>query len=209
MRGALILIALLTITTAMAQPFNETTLTKIISDKLKIGTGLGMASLIAGIAAISLYYMTKKKPTKAIIINTILLIIFLATYTLYYNDTLSIETKGTTICENNECYWTANIQANLTTKICGITTNDTLKFNSTLPVDNTTQEITNYYPLTLESYFNTINETFNQSCINNKCEGDACNNTPGKMSMTVNGKNNTEYEKYVWKNGDEILINFS
>ena len=50
---------------------------------------------------------------------------------------------------------------------------------------------------------------FNSTCFSSYCNGDACiGSGAGKLRMTVNGEANTEYDEYVWIDGDEIAIVF-
>ncbi len=62
--------------------------------------------------------------------------------------------------------------------------------------------------LTAGGLFKQLNMPFNSECFKDKCNGDLCNGQPGKVTMSVNGVPNTEFENYVWKDGDVIRIAF-
>ena len=55
--------------------------------------------------------------------------------------------------------------------------------------------------LTLGYFFKVWGKNFNSSCI-----FDYCNGENGKLSMTVNGQPNYEFDKYVMKDKDEIIL---
>jgi len=52
-------------------------------------------------------------------------------------------------------------------------------------------------------FFKNWEKTFNKDCIFDKC-----NSGDGQVKMMVNGKENTEFEKYVMKDGDKIEITY-
>lgn len=55
----------------------------------------------------------------------------------------------------------------------------------------------------LGNFFQVWGETFNKNCIFVFCNG-----PEGDVKMTVNGKLNNDFEKYIVKDGDEIVIKF-
>ncbi|MBI2543273.1 MAG: hypothetical protein HYW24_03745 [Candidatus Aenigmarchaeota archaeon] len=55
----------------------------------------------------------------------------------------------------------------------------------------------------LGNFFEVWGKTFNSNCI-----FDYCNGPEGMLKMFVNGKENKEFEKYVIKDGDDIVIRF-
>jgi len=56
--------------------------------------------------------------------------------------------------------------------------------------------------------FEQLDMKFNSECFRDKCNGDLCNGQPGSVKMYVNGASSTEFDKYVWKDGDVISISF-
>ncbi|MEK7138160.1 MAG: hypothetical protein AAB787_01495 [Patescibacteria group bacterium] len=59
--------------------------------------------------------------------------------------------------------------------------------------------------LTLGNFFDVWNEEFSSQCILDKCAGSETGKT---LIMTVNGTSNTEFENYMLKDGDEIVIKY-
>jgi len=57
--------------------------------------------------------------------------------------------------------------------------------------------------LRLGQFFEIWGETFNKDCIFDKCSG-----VNGKLEMLVNGKDNSDFENYIMKDGDKIEIIF-
>lgn len=57
--------------------------------------------------------------------------------------------------------------------------------------------------VTLKDFFEVWNQTFNSTCIL-----DYCNNANNSMRMYVNGKENLDYELYVIKNNDIVVIDY-
>ena len=55
----------------------------------------------------------------------------------------------------------------------------------------------------LGKFFQIWGKTFNKDCIFDKCSG-----PEGKLRMTVNGKENSDFENYLMRNGDKIEIIF-
>ena len=59
--------------------------------------------------------------------------------------------------------------------------------------------------LALGKFFDVWNEEFNSECVLDKCVGDEAGKT---LSMTVNNEPNVEFENYILKDGDEIVIKY-
>jgi uncharacterized protein YaiE (UPF0345 family) len=57
--------------------------------------------------------------------------------------------------------------------------------------------------VTLKDFFDEWEQKFNSTCII-----DYCNNANSSMRMYVNNKENMDYELYIIKNGDFILIDY-
>lgn len=56
---------------------------------------------------------------------------------------------------------------------------------------------------TLGYFFKVWGKTFNSSCVFEFCNGPA-----GRLRVFVNGKENSDFERYSMKDGDEIVIQF-
>ncbi len=62
----------------------------------------------------------------------------------------------------------------------------------------------------VEAFLADIGVAFNEKQLGNYKEGDKCpDGKAGKVSFTVNGKPNTEYEKHVMQDGDRMEIKFA
>jgi hypothetical protein len=57
--------------------------------------------------------------------------------------------------------------------------------------------------LYLSNFFQVWGKTFNENCI-----FEFCNGPEGSMKMFVNGKQNNDFERYIIRDGDEIVIEF-
>lgn len=68
-----------------------------------------------------------------------------------------------------------------------------LEFSGLVTLDNTR----------LQEFFKIWGKQFNSNCI-----FDNCNGPNGKVTMTVNGQPNTEFEKYPMKQNDKIEIRY-
>lgn len=55
----------------------------------------------------------------------------------------------------------------------------------------------------LGNFFDIWGKTFNSECI-----FDNCNSSESKVSMTVNGEPNTDFEEYIMQDGDRIEIRY-
>ena len=118
-----------------------------------------------------------------------------------------------------------HIHAEITAKVCGekimfgLERGDLSKahthkernlihWHDTEKIDMESKEIINKEELTLGSFFEQMEIKFNKECLNDKCNGDLCNGDKGMVRMFVNGEENFEFDKYVWKNGDKVEIKF-
>ncbi|MBI2079630.1 hypothetical protein HYT84_02605 [Candidatus Micrarchaeota archaeon] len=86
---------------------------------------------------------------------------------------------------------------------------DKMHIHITSEVNPKTREILNKEALKIKEFFRQTKIHFNNSCINGKCNGDLCGGKTGTVKMIVNEKPNYEFENYVWKEGDKILIEFN
>ena len=59
--------------------------------------------------------------------------------------------------------------------------------------------------LTLGKFFDAWNEKFNSQCILDKCFGQEIGKT---LTMSVNNQPNANFENYILKDGDEIVIKY-
>ncbi len=131
------------------------------------------------------------------------------------------------VCYADKCIKTFHVHAGINFDICGDNIRLPLEhgplegphthkernyihFHERLPYDPVSGKLLEDTPLRLGTFMNEFDLRFNERCIGNYCNGDACpDGKTGTVRMFVNEQPNNEFEKYVWKDGDEILITFS
>lgn len=127
-------------------------------------------------------------------------------------------------CVGEECFVTMHIHTEIEFDLCGEgfdlgreeaaleeahthKENNKLHWHAPLPADPQTQEILDYSNLTLENTFASLGRTLNSTCFENWCTGNTCNGRASQLTIEVNGVElAVEKEKYIWKDGDKILI---
>ena len=62
----------------------------------------------------------------------------------------------------------------------------------------------------LTKYFESVNIPFSSTQVSNLKNGDTCkgSSSPGKVTLLVNGVENFDFENYILKDGDEIVVSF-
>lgn len=62
----------------------------------------------------------------------------------------------------------------------------------------------------LGDFFRIIKTRFNATCFGDYCNGDSCplSSTPGELKVYLNGTQNYEYNNYIPRDWDDILIEF-
>ncbi len=174
--------------------------------------------------------MVKKRPkvVNILIYLVVLIAVILLAYSYFaYKKSLG-EGENFVVCDqDNNCIIALHVHSEVEIKVCGEeikipleagdkTATHThkernlLHFEERLRYDNNTKTILEKEPITLKTFFNypDINIRFNSTCIDGKCNGDVCNNSPGTLKFYVNDIENNKYENYVWKDGDKIKIIF-
>ena len=176
---------------------------------------------------------TKKRSAKASSNKTKLLIaagvvvLGIIAYSLYITFSTGAQDKGIVTCiDENTCFFTAHWHAYTPIMICGQETRlpietgslqkahtheekNLVHWHDRLPYDNTNKKIMNATPLFLGSFFDEIKIPFDNDKIMDKKNGDQCpDGKPGTLKMFVNGKPNTEFRDYLWKNYDVIVLVF-
>ena len=168
----------------------------------------------------------KKNIKAAIIWSLILAVAAFLSYSLYVTIESDPSSGIVTCPKTGECIWTAHVHAFVPILICdkefrlpievGKLQNphtheekNIIHWHDKLPYDKTTNMITNLEPLTLGAFFDSIDVEFSEKSIDGKTNGDLCpNNKAGDLKVFVNGKLNTQYGNYIWKDKDVISIFF-
>jgi len=148
-------------------------------------------------------------------------------YSVYYYLSTAEKVEEYEVCANGRCVKTFHIHMETKFDICGKNINLPLEhgslekshthkernymhFHERLPYDQASGQLLDTTPLQLNSLMNEFDIRFNDRCVAEYCNGDSCpDGKPGTIRMFVNEQPNTEFDKYVWKDGDEILITFN
>ena len=171
----------------------------------------------------------RKRIVSIIIYSLIVLIIIGLAYSVYFYKA-SVEESGENfvVCQSEDnCIVALHVHAELNINICGKELDlpleagdkagththkerNLLHFEEKLKYDNKTSSILETEPIKLKSFFQYkgVNIKFSRECIANNCNGDLCNSKSGKLKFSVNGVENEEFENYVWRDKDRILIVF-
>jgi hypothetical protein len=171
----------------------------------------------------------KKKRNPWIMAGYIAGIIVLAyiAYSVWYFLANQESVEEFQVCSADRCVKTFHIHSNIHFDICGKSINLPLEhgpleeshthkernyvhFHERLPYDPVSGKLLDTTPLQLSTFMNDFDIRFNERCIAGYCNGDVCpDGKLGTIRMFVNEQPNTEFDKYVWKDKDEILITFS
>jgi len=164
----------------------------------------------------------RKWPIWLVCIAAILIVIFAAYY--YLSNTEKVEEYD--VCKEGKCVKIFNMHAHIKFDLCGKSIDlpqergqldgpnthkekNKIHFHSKLPYDPVSGKILNVTPLRLGELMNVIDMRFNDKCVAEYCNGQACpDGKPGTVRMFVNNQPNTEFDQYVWTDKDEILITF-
>jgi len=135
--------------------------------------------------------------------------------------------SGIVVCKTpEECTIAMHVHADIAVHLCGEDVSFPLEtgllsmahthkernlihWHDVEPVDPATEAMMDPSELTLKAFFEQMEMRFADGCIGDYCNGDACpGGAAGAIKMSVNGVPSEEYENYVWKDGDEIEIEF-
>ena len=168
----------------------------------------------------------QKSKTRYFIYVIIVLFATYLGYSTYVYLKSGVKDEGLVVCDSGKCFWApGDIHTQVDIEICRqyfnlpldkASTDDVhthkernlFHFEGKLLVDKDTNEILDYTPLMLKHGFERMEVRFVDGCINDKCNGDLCYGKPGTLKMWVNGLENNEFENYIWKDKDQILIKF-
>ena len=141
-----------------------------------------------------------RKSTKKKIMSIFIIVAFLASI-------LTTALSFIIPSENQQDVWVARLSIVVFNELqyipaeVGIT-NETREKLFTLNTDNIIYKVTDE-DASLKDFFDIWGETFNSTCIL-----DYCNNGNYSMKMYVNGAENRDYQYYIIKNMDEIIIDY-
>ena len=171
----------------------------------------------------------KKKRSPWVYLGYVVAIFILGyiAYSVYYYLSTAEKIEEYDVCFEGKCIKTYHIHADLNFDLCGEDIRlplehgpldgshthkerNNMHFHERLPYDPETGRILNVTPLRLDTFMNEFDIRLNEQCIAAYCNGDKCpDGKPGTVRMFVNEQPNTEFDKYVWKDKDEILITFN
>ncbi len=147
-------------------------------------------------------------------------------YSVYYYLSTAEKIEEYDVCVDGKCIKTYHIHADVKITLCGENVmlplehgplegphthkeRNYMHFHERLPYDPDSGRILDTTPLELGTFMNEFDIRFNERCIGRYCNGDKCpDGNPGTVRMFVNEIPSTEFESYVWKDDDEILITF-
>lgn len=148
------------------------------------------------------------------------------TYAIYVYYTEGVQ-NGVVICETGgACFRTMHVHADVEIEICGEQIKlplekgsldgphthkerNKIHFEGKPAIDTVSKQLLDISPLKLGTFMQVMGVRFDVQCLDNKCNGDLCDGKPGMVGMFVNGKENKEFQNYVWKDGDQIVIRFA
>ncbi len=137
---------------------------------------------------------------------------------------------GIVVCETQQnCVIAMHIHATFDVQVCGeeksfgletgeLSATHTHKdgagnyvhFHERLPYDPATETLLDTAPLLVSNIFESIGERFTPECLYGYCNGQMGpgGEKTGRVTMQVNGLENTQFQEYIWKDGDVIRIAF-
>lgn len=138
------------------------------------------------------------------------------------------EEEGLVACDANgeNCIIASHGHAEIEVNICGEDVNFPLEkgdlskqhthkernlihWHDRLPYDKKTGTVTDWSAFKLGGFFEQMEMRFNSTCVGNYCNSDRCpSGDAGQLKMWINDKENMEFDQYIWKDGDNILIIF-
>ncbi len=169
----------------------------------------------------------KRKNISSLYGYILLFILFIAVTYFAIQYKKNVETEGGYLffCDKGKCFATEHVHADIYVSVCGKEISfereegglleqhthkekNLIHWHSPLPADPKTQRIIDYTQRTVGSFFTEMKMPFNETCIQDKCNGDFCNEKNASLSMHVNGKENHQYDRYIWFDKDKIEIRF-
>ena len=85
-----------------------------------------------------------------------------------------------------------------------------IHYHERLPYDPVSKKLLDTRPLVLGSFMQAMDIRFDSNCVGKYCNGDPCpDGKIGTVRMSVNGVPSAEFERFVWKDGDDIKIVFN
>lgn len=155
-----------------------------------------------------------------------ILILGYIAYSVYYYLSNTEKVEQYEVCAEGKCIKTFHIHAHITIELCGNKVSlplehgslegphthkqrNLIHFHERLPYDQASGKLLNTTPLQLGTFMSAFDIKFNDHCVREYCNGNPCpDGKPGTIRMFVNKQPNTEFDQYVWKDKDDILITF-
>lgn len=173
----------------------------------------------------------KRNVQLALFIVIVAILVGLGYYSVRLYQETGAEQQGFVTCNEERCEKSIHIHADIDVSICGekydfpknkgsVTEQHThaelnyMHVHFTFEVDPETHEPLDTTLLELGNFFKNMEMPFssNPATLGDYTVSDACPNgkvlTQDDLKMTVNGEENTEFEHYVWQDGDDIRITF-
>ena len=169
----------------------------------------------------------KKSPWVWLGYALVLIILGYVAYSVYYYLSTAEKVEEYEVCVEGKCIKTFHVHAMIKFDLCGKNINlplehgplegphthkerNMIHFHERLPYDPASGKLLEIKPLQLGTFMNEFDIKFNDRCIGEYCNGNACpDGKPGTVRMFINSQPKTEFDQYVWKDDDEILITFN
>ncbi len=162
--------------------------------------------------------------TIAAIVIGFLIVGLLAFSVKHYYDRTGETGEMEFFCVEEQCFVTIHVHADVEFDLCGqdfslskeegaleeVHTHkesNTLHWHAPLPADEN-GSIVDYTNMSLGNTFKSLEYNLNSTCFETWCNGTQCNGEPGELLIYINDVESAEREKYIWKDGDSILIKF-
>lgn len=152
-------------------------------------------------------------------------------YSIKQYEATQAEQVGIVICNEEKCEKSIHIHADITASVCGEqirfpknagsvieqhthAEQDYLHLHIKFEVDRETREPLDRVPHELKNFFENVKIPFSSepATLAGYTVGSTCPNgkelTQADLKMSVNGVENTEFEHYMWKDGDDIHLTF-
>jgi hypothetical protein len=152
-------------------------------------------------------------------------------YSIQQYEETGAEQQGIVICNEEKCEKSIHIHSDIVVSTCGEQLHfpknkgsvieqhthaeqDYLHLHIKFEVDRETEEPLDTTLHELGNFFKNMEIPFSSepAQLGDYSVGDTCSNgkvlTQEDLKMTVNGEPNTEFEHYVWKDGDDIRLTF-
>lgn len=167
-----------------------------------------------------------KSTTNFITIAIVVILVAVGAYFVTQYKQSDVEEEGIVTCSGDTCEKSVHIHSVISASVCGEEVDfdrhkgdtneqhthdedEEMHFHNRMQVDPETEEPLDPSPLFVGNFFDNLDIAFSKECLDDKCNGELCpTGKPGRVHMTVNGKDNPLLNEYPWQDGDIINVSF-